>query len=162
MKPAFNPINVCFKSSPPHSSIHALTLGRLSLHPPAHNQALFKGCLFDYRWLAYGTFQLLTWWPCCLNWARNGCQKEDNNLLQHSQLATKVTFGNLLSVHNGDQTAQWTESLWAFPESYTVHDSRVGCSSSVGPRADKRPQRHQGQFLCNYCAFESVNNGTMV
>jgi len=53
----------------------------------------------------------------------------------------------------------WTESLWAFSESYTADDSWVVRSSDGGQRGDERAHNstNQGEFLHNYCTFVSLH-----
>ena len=53
--------------------------------------------------------------------ASHGGQKEDNTLLQRSEHR-----------HQGELMTMWTESLWAFPESYAANNSRNGCLSNGG------------------------------
>ena len=52
----------------------------------------------------------------------------------------------------------WTESSWAFPESYTADDSWIERSSDGGQLGDKRAQlHHQSEFLHNY-TFVSLHD----
>ena len=107
-------------------------LGRLCLHPPAHTQALFKGCC---RKLAYGSFQWthVTWWPCCSRWVNNSSQMEDKTYYSTHNFATgwtsapKCQFTMVIT----------TESSWAFPENCTTNGSWIRCPSDGGPQEDK-------------------------
>jgi len=56
--------------------------------------------------------------------------------------ATRVTFGTLLSVHDSEDT-------WAFPESYTAKDSRIGCLNMMADNGKTKGSdlHHQSRFL---------------
>ena len=48
-------------------------------------------------------------------------------------------------------TMMWTESLWAFPESYTADDSWIVRSSDGGQRGDKRT--HNSTTKVSFCTI---------
>jgi len=48
-------------------------------------------------------------------------------------------------------TTMWTESSWAFPESYTAHDSWIVHSSDGGQRGDKRA--HNSTTKVSFCTI---------
>ena len=53
----------------------------------------------------------------------------------------------------------WTESSWAFPESYTADDSWIVRSSDGGQRGDKRAHNYTTKILHNYYTFVSLHDG---
>ena len=61
-------------------------------------------------------------------------QNEDETLLQRSQPCHK---GEFLHVSISARHTMWTESSWAFPESYNVDESWIVRSSDGGPRGEK-------------------------
>jgi len=73
------------------------------------------------RGLIYGSFQLthVTWWHAVQliePWRPN----EDRTLLQRSQRCSQGWVSIPKHQHTTAITTMWTESSWAFPESYTT------------------------------------------
>ena len=67
----------------------------------------------------------------CMNWSSHGSQDEDKTLLQHLQRYHKGVSARKHRCTTAI-TTMWTESSWAFPESYTADDSWIVRSSDGG------------------------------
>ena len=66
-------------------------------------------------------------------------------------LATRVSFGTYKHQCKTSITSMWTESSWAFPESYTTDDSWIMRSRDGGQRGDKRA--HNSTINVSFCAI---------
>ena len=95
-----------------------------SLRPPAHTQASFKalGCSHNCKRLTYGSFQLM-------HMSRDDHAVQLIEPWQPKQRQNNITTFTTLSQgwvstrkHQCTTaiTTMWTESSWAFPESYTT------------------------------------------
>jgi len=94
----------------------------------------------------------LTFWICAFastSSYSNVAQSEDKTL-QCSQVATSVS-----STHKHQCmtaiTTNWTESSWAFPESYAANDSWIMRSSNDGQWVDKRA--HNSTTKVSFCTI---------
>jgi len=77
-----------------------------------------------------------------------GGSNEDKTLLQCSQLCYKGEFQH---VSISAQHMLWSESSWAFPESYNANDSWIMRLSDGGLQEDKRA--HNSTIKVNFCTI---------
>ena len=110
-------------------------------HLPARTHASFKvlGCSYNCRQLTNGSFQLahMSCDDTLFNWSSHGSQNKDKTLLQHLQCCHKGEFRHVSISAWQWWVTMWTESSWAFPESYTANDSWIVCLSNGDQRKDK-------------------------
>jgi len=130
-------------------------LGRLRLHPPAHTQASFTAlsCPYNCMRLTCGSFQLMhmsrddhavqliePWQP-----------KQRQNVIAAPTTLPQVWVSTRKHQCTTAITTTWTESSWAFPESYTADDSWIMRSSDGGQREDKRA--HNSTTKVSFCTI---------
>ena len=118
----------------PHSWYHVLLwpcecLGRLGIH-----QLSLKPRSKAARRMSAASLELIpinahdTWRPRCSSRASNGSHKQNENILQLSQVTTSPP-GWVLAPKHQCTTASMvvqSESSWAFPESCTANESQSG------------------------------------
>ena len=101
---------------------------------------LFKtlGCLYNCRRLTYGLFHLahVTWWHA-VQLIEPRQPKQRQNIIT----ALIALLQGWVSAHKHQCmtaiTTMWTESSWAFPESYTADNVWIMCSSNGDQWEDK-------------------------
>jgi len=106
------------------------------------------GCSHNCRQLTYGSFQLthMSRDDHTIRYAITRFEpwlpKRRQNIIT---VLTMLPQGWVLTRKHQYTTAittMWTESSWAFPESYTVNDSWIVRSSDGGQRGDKRAHNY--------------------
>ena len=124
--------------------------GYFSLYPPARTQASLKGlgCSYNCRQLTYSLFQL----------THMSCDDHAIQLIKPQwrprQNISTLPQGWVSARKHQCTTAittMWTDSSWAFPESYTADDSWIVRSSDGGQRADKRA--HNSTTKVSFCTI---------
>jgi len=110
------------------------------------------GCSHNCRRLTYGSFQLthMSRDTTQFNWSSRGGQNEDRTLSQRSQRCHNGEFRHV-SISTTVITTMWTESSWAFPESYSADESWIVRSSDGGQQWDKRA--HNSTSKVSFCTI---------
>jgi len=111
------------------------------------------GCLHNCRQLTYGSFQLMhmscddravqliePWWP-----------KRRQNINTALTTLPQWWFPTHKHQYTTAITTMWTESSWAFPESYTADESWIVHSSDGGQWGDKRT--HNSTIKMSFCTI---------
>ena len=134
------------------------------MHPPTHTQASFKvlGCSCNCGWLAYGSFQLthMSHDAYSVELIEPWRPRRRQNII--TVLTTLPQGWVSARKHHCTTTTtmMWTESSWAFPESYMPMTVGLCARAMAIDGRQKRTELHnRGEFLHNYYKFESMHNG---
>ena len=98
------------------------------------------GCSHNCRRLTYGSFQLthMSHDDHTVQMIEPWRPKQRQNIITVFTTLPQRWFWTHKHQYTTAITIKWTESLWAFPESYTANESWIVRSSDGGQRGDKR------------------------
>ena len=124
-----------FYSDLVHTWAEYVCIHQLVLKPCSKSASMQYNC----RWLIPINAHV-TWWP--------RCSIDEVRVSHGSQPCHKGEFRH---VSISARHMMWTESLWAFPESYNANDSWIVHSSNGGPQGDKRA--HNSTIKVSFCTI---------